>query len=155
MLQIVRTQKQDAIRIEGVLFPLVKCNYGPHELGCGPTKLIFTVDFSSDSGTDWFYLARPFWLKFQVGGELRVHTDKEAYVVQIEKLEATGALLTFHTKMLPDNSAEREECPDLSKVDKAKFLRNLAFLAKAKTVPVPEADKGWRDLNNPTRSKAE
>ena len=154
-MQVVRSHKQDAIRIEGVLFPLVKCEYGPFEMGCGPSTLIFTVDFSSDAGTDWFYLARPFWLKLQEGGELQVHTDKEAHVVRIDKLEAEGSLLTFHTKMLTANSAEREECPDLSQVNKAAFLRCMAWLAKAKTVPVPKGDLGWRDLNNPTRSKAE
>ncbi len=154
-MQVVRTHKQDAIRIEGVLFPLVKCEFGPHEMGYGPSTLIFTVDFSSDSSTDWFYLARPFWLKLQEGGELRVHTDKEAFVVRIDKLEAEGPKLTFHTKMLADNTAEREERPDLSQVNKAAFLRSLAFLAKAKTVPVPEADISWRDMNNPTRNKPE
>ncbi len=124
-------------------------------MGCGPTTLIFTVDFSSDQSTDWFYLARPFWLKLQEGGELRVHTTREAFVVRITQLEAEGPLLTFHTKMLADNSAEREERPDLSQVNKAVFLRSMAWLAKAKSVPVPDADKGWRDLNNPTRNKAE
>lgn len=117
--------------------------------------LNFTVDFSSDSSTDWFYQARPFWLKLQVGEKLRIETSKYAEVVCILKLEVKGPLLSFETKMLADNSAEREAQPDLSQVNKVVFLRSMAWLAKAKTVPVPEADIGWRDMNNPTRIKSE